>query len=230
MQLPPRQYSRHLIRHWVKLAIAIFFISIFLYLSLSFEDNYLDKYVMEMVEDFRTPFLNGPAVDITALGSVTLLTLFTFFILILFALKKRWMDFAQLFIAQAGSGIISRTSKEFYMRPRPTMVEKLVEVSNYSYPSGHSLATATFYVTIGLLLCEYYKSHRSRVVIFMLGFLMMGLVGLSRIYLGVHYPSDVIGGFALGSAWALLLPALMSFGRRSDNGDFVDEHKLPARN
>ena len=138
------------------------------------------------------------------------------------------MDFAQLFIAQAGSGIISQTSKQFYMRPRPSMVEKLVEVSNYSYPSGHSLATATFYVTIGLILCGYYQSHRQRVVMFMLGFLMMSLVGLSRIYLGVHYPSDVIGGFALGAAWALLLPAFMSY-RRSGNPDSVDERKLPAR-
>lgn len=229
MAINSRQYSGHLIRHWVKLAIAVFFISIFIFLSLTLDNNFLDKAVMEMVEDLRTPSLNGPAVDVTALGSVTLLTLFTGFLLILFALKKRWMDFAQLFIAQAGAGIISQSTKAFYMRPRPSMVEKLVEVSNYSYPSGHSLSAATFYITIGLLLCEYYQHHRQRMVIFFLGVMMMLLVGVSRIYLGVHYPSDVLGGMALGAAWALVLPAIMSY-RRLGNPDFSDEHKLPVRN
>lgn len=224
-----RHYSRHLIKHWSKLAIALFFLSIFFYLSLIIDDNNLDKELLLQITSFRTPALNGPAVDITALGSVTLLTLFTTFILILFALKKHWFNFFQLLIAQAGSGLISRTTKAMYMRPRPSIVESLVSVSHYSYPSGHSLAAATFYVTIGLILCEYYRSHFQRMAIFFLGALMMILVGGSRMYLGVHYPSDVLGGLAIGSAWALLIPAFLSYHRMDDKLDHVGEGKLPAQ-
>lgn len=225
-----RHYSKHLIKHWSKLAIALFFLSIFFYLSLIIDNNNLDKELLLLITSMRTPALNGPAVDITALGSVTLLTLFTTFLLILFALKKHWFNFFQLLIAQAGSGLISRTTKAMYMRPRPSIVESLVSVTHYSYPSGHSLAVATFYVTIGLILCEYYRSHYQRMAIFFLGAVMMILVGGSRIYLGVHYPSDVLGGLAMGSAWALIIPAFLSYHRRDGRQDHADAHRLPAHN
>jgi len=89
-------------------------------------------------------------------------------------------------------------------------VEHLVQVTGYSYPSGHSLAAAALYLTMAIVAGAQLRTVASKTVLFAGASLLVALVGISRVYLGVHYPSDVLSGIALGTAWALILSALIA--------------------
>jgi undecaprenyl-diphosphatase len=80
-----------------------------------------------------------------------------------------------------------------------------------SYPSGHSLAAASLYLTVAILVCRHLQRTGHQIAILAMTFGIILLVGMTRIYLGVHYPSDVASGISLGAAWALLLAGCFSF-------------------
>ena len=116
----------------------------------------------------------------------------------------------QLVAASLGATLLTDVAKEWIERPRPTAVPVLVEASGFSYPSGHSLAAAAVYVTIAILIWRHLPTSRQRVLVSALAVIVVGGVGLSRIYLGAHYATDVISGIGLGTAWALTLAGLFS--------------------
>jgi undecaprenyl-diphosphatase len=89
-------------------------------------------------------------------------------------------------------------------RPRPELVSHLVEVQTSSFPSGHATLSAVVYLTIGALLAREQKSRRTRLYVMTVAILMALLIGCSRVYLGVHWPTDVLAGWAIGSGWAML--------------------------
>jgi undecaprenyl-diphosphatase len=86
----------------------------------------------------------------------------------------------------------------------------LVQVSGFSYPSGHSLAAAALYLTMAIVAGRHLRTRASKAVLVAGAFFLVGMVGVSRVYLGVHYPSDVASGVSLGTAWALILAAVFS--------------------
>lgn len=133
-----------------------------------------------------------------------LFTLVTFGILTVLRDRRGAVHLA---IASAGAWICTVATKSIIEKARPTEVEHLVRVSGYSYPSGHSLAAAALYLTIAIIAGSHLKVRSSKAVLFAGAALLVGLVGLSRVYLGVHYPSDVASGVSLGAAWALILAA-----------------------
>jgi undecaprenyl-diphosphatase len=89
-----------------------------------------------------------------------------------------------------------------------------VQVSGFSYPSGYSLASASPYLTIAILAVRYFPTTKARVLLLGLTITVISLVCVSRVYLGVHYPSDVVSGTSLGVAWALLLAGSFSMIER----------------
>lgn len=97
-------------------------------------------------------------------------------------------------------------------RPRPDFLIRLVNVEGYSYPSGHSLSGAAVYFTLAILLCQESRSF----IVLSFASLLIFLISLSRVYLGVHYISDVMAGVLLGIAWAALLGAAISFFEEYD--------------
>src|SRR5207253_1546946 len=101
-------------------------------------------------------------------------------------------------------------TKDLIERARPQVVPRLVVVAGYSYPSGHSLASAAMYLTIGILTARHLRSLRDRLILIGTTALLVVMIALSRVYLGVHYPSDVASGVCLGASWAFLLAALFS--------------------
>jgi undecaprenyl-diphosphatase len=165
----------------------------------------VDRAVLLAVTRTRTPWLTIAAIDVTALGSITLVVLFsTFTLVVLFALRDR-LGALQLLAASAGAGMLTLLTKNVIERIRPEEAQQLIVVSGFSYPSGHSVSTSALYLTIAIIGGRYIQHSGARVAIFLAVSAVVILVGTSRIYLGVHYATDVVSGIALGAAWALVL-------------------------
>ncbi|HEY0511699.1 MAG TPA: phosphatase PAP2 family protein [Thermoanaerobaculia bacterium] len=142
--------------------------------------------------------------DFTALGGVGVMSLLTLGIsgFLLLDGKNRA---ALLVLAAVGGGLLlSSVLKHGFERPRPELVPQGSLVYTSSFPSGHSTMAAATYLTLGALLARVQR--RRRIKVFLLGFaiLITVLVGTSRVYLGVHWPTDVLAGWALGGSWALI--------------------------
>lgn len=171
----------------------------------------LDRGLLARIIAMRVPSLNGSAVDITALGSATVLTLVVIIASVLFALARDARSALQLILTGLGAGVIGDALKHVLERQRPAEITRLVHVSSFSYPSGHSLASASIYLTLAILIARHLPSQTARVVCFVMASLLALAIGLSRAYLGVHYPSDILAGLLLGAGWALLVSAVSAY-------------------
>ncbi|MGD9646368.1 MAG: phosphatase PAP2 family protein [Pirellulales bacterium] len=142
--------------------------------------------------------------DITSLGSLGVLSVVTVAALGYLWLQGKHAAVVYVLVAVLGAQGISSLLKAFYDRPRPDLFPHGVAVYTASFPSGHSAMSAATYLTLGTLLARYQKSKRLRVYLVLVAVLLALLVGISRVYLSVHWPTDVVAGWTIGAAWALL--------------------------
>jgi undecaprenyl-diphosphatase len=142
--------------------------------------------------------------DITALGGVTILALVTLLAAGYLLLMRRYGATVLVMVASLGGGVLSEGLKRVFARARPDIVPHLVTVESLSFPSGHSMAAAVIYLTLGALLARFTARRRVRVYILGISLGLTFLIGITRVYLGVHYPTDVLAGWAAGLAWALV--------------------------
>lgn len=149
------------------------------------------------------PFLQEAARDITALGGVTVLSLLTGSVCIFLLLdNKRHM--AVFIVGSVLSGLlVSSILKNLFQRPRPHLVPVAAHVFTASFPSGHSMLSAVTYLTLGALLARAHDRKLLKAWFLLSAGLLTFLVGLSRVYLGVHWPTDVLAGWTAGAVWAL---------------------------
>jgi undecaprenyl-diphosphatase len=142
--------------------------------------------------------------DFTALGSTGVLAVMVLTIAGFLAMTRK--AYAALFVlaSVAGGVLISQTMKWAYARPRPDLVPHGAEVFTASFPSGHSMMSAVVYLTLGALLAHTQAYRTVKIYILAVAVLLTVLVGVSRVYLGVHWPTDVLAGWALGGVWALI--------------------------
>ena len=163
-----------------------------------------DTAILGWLEGQRSSFWTSALVAITRLGtgSVTL-TLTTVLCVWLFARKRR-LDAAFLATANFGSAIISAAIKATFERQRPPIeiVNSVLEPQSFSFPSGHAMGAMVFYVSICII--GVHLNRPWRVLVLALALAMVPTMGFTRLYLGVHYPSDVVAGWALGAAWVSL--------------------------
>ena len=150
------------------------------------------------------PWVRAAMVDITALGGVTVLTVVTVIAVCFLALKRLWLT-ALLVTGGTVSGAIAvSVAKGIVARPRPDIVDHLVTVSSASFPSGHATSSAIVYLTLAALVMQIVRGRVVRGYIIGAAGLLVGAIGCSRVYLGVHWPSDVLTGWSFGALWALM--------------------------
>ena len=141
--------------------------------------------------------------DLTSLGSIIVLLIITLAVAgYLFLARKQAAAWLML-IGVFGGIALSDLLKFFFARPRPNIVSPAARVFTSSFPSGHAALSAITYLTIAALLARSQSSPRIGVYFIVLAALLTMLIGVSRVYLGVHYPTDVLGGWCIGAAWAL---------------------------
>jgi undecaprenyl-diphosphatase len=173
----------------------------------------LDQACLQYLISIRKPLLNIVAIDITALGSVTLLTVLIVSLVIYFLLSKNKRSgvVTHLITAGVGASVLSAALKSYFERSRPDLINRLVEVEGYSYPSGHSLGSAAIYFTLAVICSQALHGKVKRAFCVGLFLFLILCIGISRMYLGVHYFSDVTAGICVGIAWASLLTSALAF-------------------
>jgi undecaprenyl-diphosphatase len=149
-------------------------------------------------------WLEGAVRDVTALGSSAVLVLITTATIVYLLLIRRPSTALFMFAAVAGGQVLSSLLKLEVDRPRPDLVSHLVNETSLSFPSGHAMLSAVTYLTLGSLAARFLPDRRTKIFVLCLAVLTTVLVGTSRVYLGVHWPSDVLAGWCAGFAWAML--------------------------
>jgi undecaprenyl-diphosphatase len=149
-------------------------------------------------------WLESAVRDVTALGGTVVITLVTLSAAGFLLLSDKRGAALYVVVAIAGATLISFLVKAGIERPRPGLFPHGAPVYTASFPSGHATGAAATYLTLGALLARFQRHRRLKVYLLGLAALLTLLIGLSRLYLGVHWPSDVLAGWTLGASWALL--------------------------
>ena len=150
----------------------------------------------------------GPAwvenvlLDLTALGGPTVLTLVVGAVAGFLALQTRYRTALVVLLTAASGELANTVMKNIFLRERPDVVPHLRDVSSTSFPSGHAMESAIIYLTLGAMLMRIAERRATKLYCIGMAVLVTLLVGISRVYLGVHYPTDVIAGWMFGFFWA----------------------------
>ncbi|MDG2535728.1 phosphatase PAP2 family protein [Sphingomonas sp. HITSZ_GF] len=142
--------------------------------------------------------------DVTALGSTTVLTFIVVVAAIFLGLAGRLRTALLVVTASLLGSVAVETIRAFIARPRPELTGQLMEVSSHSFPSGHAAISAIVYLTLATLLFPVLPDRRIRGFALVVALVLTAAIGLSRLYLGVHWPSDVLAGWAFGGVWAMI--------------------------
>lgn len=170
-----------------------------------------DERLLTMLRQDNDPSqLRGPrwlrhgAEDITALGSPTVLGLTVLAVTGYLVLHGLYRNGLFIFVASVGGWFLNLALKTAFDRARPDVVPHFREVMSSSFPSGHALTSAAVYLTLGALLMRIAEGRLAKYYCIAIAMFVTFLVGCSRLILGVHYPTDVLGGWLIGLSWALL--------------------------
>jgi undecaprenyl-diphosphatase len=190
-----------------------------------------DDSILRWLGAHRTPLLTATMLEITALGTGTVVMMTVLISATFLWLTRHRHSAALLGVATAGGLVLNNLLKMGFGRPRPAIIDWGVQAVSSSFPSGHAMNAVIVYGTVAYLVARLQSSHRIRV--FTLGFaaLIIVLVCASRLYLGVHYPSDVLAGLTIGLAWAAFcmatLEALQLYAKRNAPQMLRDERPAP---
>lgn len=171
-----------------------------------------DHFDMQILKSFRYPgnlarpigpgWLFEVMRDITSLGGTTVVSLITFFVIGYFILQKQYSMLFLVLAAVIGGVVIDLELKELFGRIRPQIIPSLIPEKSFGFPSGHSMMSTIIYLSLASLIARLQVRRRDKIYIISVAVFLSFMIGISRIYLGVHYPTDVLGGWSLGLAWA----------------------------
>jgi undecaprenyl-diphosphatase len=169
-----------------------------------------DEWILSSLREAGDPTqMVGPAWleqsmrDVTALGGETVLSLITAIVCLYLSLAGRHALSLTTAVAIIGGTVVTFALKDVFDRPRPNLVPHiLVSVTSHSFPSGHAMASAIVYLTLGTMVAEAVDTWRLKAYVIAVAIFLMLIVGTTRVFLGVHYPTDVLAGWAAGFVWA----------------------------
>ncbi len=176
----------------------------------------LDESITQFFVQFRTDSRTQIAVDLTALGSVSVLAVFAVLAYAAILARRDYLGLAHVSVALLGALVWPSVLKTYFERERPDVLMHLVAVGDLSFPSGHSFGAAACYATFAFFCARYVERPIHEVLCYALAFGIVATVGATRIYLGVHYPTDVLAGLSAGGAWAFFVAAAFSFWYRTE--------------
>lgn len=177
----------------------------------------------DLAQPVGPAWLSSAMLDFTALGGVSVLTLLTILAVGLLLAQRKWRRALFLVAAISGGAMLNAGLKIGFARPRPELVAHLVKVHDLSFPSGHAMNSAVVYLTLGVLLARAERGRRVKAYLLAGAVLLTLLVGCSRVYLGVHYPTDVLAGWTVGASWATLCWLVAEWWRQRHPGARVGE-------
>ena len=169
-------------------------------------DQMVLQWLQPVAGDPRGPWwLKEAAADLTSLGGISVLTLFAVVAVVFLVIQRKQLSALLLVVGLAGGVALSEGLKALFERARPPAAYQAVETLNASFPSGHTLLSTVFYLTLGVMLTRAFPKKRLKAFVLGCAMLIAVLIGLTRVYLGAHWASDVIAGWCAGAAWAMAL-------------------------
>ena len=156
-----------------------------------------------LADPIGPPWLEGVVRDVTSLGSTALLTLIVVLSAGYLLVDRKRASAVLLLVSVIGGSVLSQVMKAVFGRARPEIVPHLMTETSLSFPSGHAMNSAILYLTLGALLARAQDGRWQQAYVFAATVLVALVVGISRVYLGVHWPTDVIAGWCVGAAWAM---------------------------
>jgi len=169
------------------------------------DSRHFDEVTRAAVHQLASPAMTVIMRFLSFVGSTIVLTIGTIIVVVWFAMRK-WGREAKLFTAtMIGGGLLNVTLKLTFKRARPEPFFDLTPPETYSFPSGHSLASACFFGALAALLTARIKNRRTKLIVWIVCAAMFLSIGFSRIYLGVHHTTDVIAGFVAALIWILVV-------------------------
>ncbi len=160
-----------------------------------------DEAAEAWVEQQITPVHTGLMLLLTQLASTGVMVVLTALVAAVLVLRRSDYWLGRLGLSVPGCILLNEVLKYLFHRSRPALAHPLVKLESYSFPSGHAVSATVFYGFVAILLCSSVPSRVRRVVIRLGAIALILAVGFSRVYLGVHYPTDVLGGMFEGAAW-----------------------------
>jgi undecaprenyl-diphosphatase len=167
-----------------------------------------DQLIIELVRYFANHHLDLIMLHITTLGSAPFYGVLSILIVTGLAYFRKYLEASALAICLLGGGFLNYLLKHLFVRARPDMFH-IIKETGYSFPSGHAMVSLCFYGMLAYLISQNISSWIWRVLVFMLTAIFIAAIGVSRIYLGVHYPTDVLAGYAAGSTWLFFCLSLL---------------------
>ena len=182
------------------------------------ETKHFDAAVLTTIHQYSSPFLTSIMRVLTHLGSTTFLMLVSVFLVFLGLRRQRAA--VLLAITMGGAALLIWVLKLEFQRARPVPFFELSQPKTYSFPSGHALGAFCFYGALAAIISDRMQNRRGRLITWSVAVLLIVLIGFSRIYLGVHYPSDVLAGYAAGLVWVMTVASVdrLLLRRRVNSG------------
>lgn len=188
----------------------------------------IDYQISHYFYKLHSPILNIIMTAITHVGDLVVQTAITVLVVSMLFILRKWRTALWYGLTVLiGAGILNGAIKELYGRARPSQIQPLVEIGGYSFPSGHSMGSVIVFGGILFLIIQGLRSSQLKVLISLLISLLILAIGISRVYLGVHFPTDVIGGFSLGFAWICFSISL--FGLKYTNKELKSKKRYSIK-
>ena len=190
-----------------------------------------DEAVIKWMGAHHSPLVDKVMIEVTALGTGTTVLMIVAIAALFLTLTQHKYSAILLLVATTGGLVLNGVLKLGFERPRPSIFVPVVHTVSSSFPSGHAMSSAIVYGTVAYLAARLHRRRWARWLVMMFALVVIALISLSRMYLGVHYPSDVLAGVIIGLAWAgfcmATLEAIQRYALRRAPRILEDEQAAP---